>query len=167
MKTIRALGALALLSAVAIPRLVEASEVVHWNLFRKLTFQEATVWVTAEEDVWISASASPSPRVKPVLMSDSFNSTNTTQVLRDAPFPLNDTMRTPDGIFKYALDRPARLSQNVNGTRHNFTDGRDFIYKPIDVELDAQIEVNIIVQEFCDICTDRSDRNDFHVFTIV
>jgi len=76
-------------------------------------------------------------------------------------------MNTTDGIFKFSYDTPANLSTRFgNGTRHNFRGGRNFVYTP-QIEVDANIEINIIVQEFCDICTDRSNTSDFHLFTIV
>jgi hypothetical protein len=129
--------------------------------------QDATkiVYTTIDEDVYITPS--PMAKMKPAFMSDPFNSTNATQDLKDAPCPLNDTMKTPQGLFKFAFDKPSNLSTRRNGTWHNFTDGRDFVYKPVQLDIEADIEIEIIVQEFCDVCTDRNDPSDFHVDTIV
>lgn len=127
------------------------------------------VYTTVDEDIYITPSPILAPKVKSVLMSDPYNSTNTTQLLDDAPCPLNDTLKTPQGLFKFAFDKPSNLSTKFNGTFHNFTDGRDFVYKPVqlDIDIEADIEVEIIVQELCDVCTDRGDPSDFHVDTIV
>jgi hypothetical protein len=90
---------------------------------------------------------------------------NDSALLNNAPIPINSTLNTTAGIFKFSYDTPSNLSAKINGTRRYFKDGRNFIYRKQGVEIDADIE--IIVQEFCDICTDRSNRSDFHVFTYV
>ena len=122
-----------------------------------------TVYVTEDAaDPTNSAVASATP----VLLADS-NLLNDTTLLKKLPVPINSTMNTTDGIFKFSYDTPANLSAGFrNGTRHDFRGGRNFIYTP-EIEIDANIEINIIVQEFCDICTDRSNTSDFQLFTIV
>jgi len=97
------------------------------------------------------------------------NMTNTTHDLEIAPVPLLDTLNTTEGVFKFAFDKASNLSSKFNGTFRNFTHGLDFVYKPVqlDIDIEADIEIEIIVQEFCDVCTDRNDPSDFHVDTIV
>lgn len=97
------------------------------------------------------------------------NMTNTTHDLEIAPVPLLDTLNTTEGVFKFAFDKASNLSSRFNGTFRNFTHGLDFVYKPVqlDIDIETDIEIEIIVQEFCDVCTDRNDHSDFHVDTIV
>lgn len=90
---------------------------------------------------------------------------NDSALLSNAPIPINSTLNTTAGIFQFSYDTPSNLSAQINGTRRYFKDGRNFIYRKQGVEIEADIE--IIVQEFCDLCTDRSNRSDFHVFTYV
>jgi hypothetical protein len=85
----------------------------------------------------------------------------------NAPVPLKTNLNTTYGNFTFAYDTSANLTSTKGGKYHNYTDGRDFHYRQVGVEIDTDIEINIIVQEFCDICTDRSNLSDFHVVTLV
>jgi hypothetical protein len=111
-----------------------------------------------------TSSSAPLPSID--VLADS-PSSNLTLAAELAPIPIRPTLNTTFGLFKLTYDSPANLSARLNGSKHDFKDGRDFIYTPVDIEIDADIEVNIIVQEFCDICTDRSNHSDFHIYTIV
>ena len=102
----------------------------------------------------------------PALLSDP-NLLNSSALLQSEPIPLNTTLNTTDGIYKFAYDTPANGSLTRGGKFRNFTDGRNFHYRKAGVEIDADIEINIVVQAFCDVCTDRSNRSDFHVVTFV
>jgi hypothetical protein len=166
MRYSKALAALTLLSAVAVPRFVAAQSVIAFSN-NKLTSQDSEVLVTAfvTEDVDPTTSTTALPAATPVLLENP-NLYNASQLLKNAPVPINETMNTTAGIFKFSYDTPANLTYGLNGTRHYFKDGRDFVYRK-EIEIDADIEVNIIVQEFCDVCNDRSNRSDFHVFTYV
>ena len=95
------------------------------------------------------------------------NMFNDSALLSNAPIPINSTLNTTNGIFKFSYDTPSNLSAGINGSRRYFKDGRDFIYKKQDVNIEIDADIEIIVQEFCDICTDRSNLSDFHVFTYV
>jgi hypothetical protein len=166
MRYTKALAALTLLSVVAVPRFVAAQTVIFVS-HDELTSQDSEAVVTAfvTDDVDPTTSTTALPSATPVLLENA-NFLNDSQLLQNAPVPINETMNTTAGIFKFSYDTPANLSYGLNGTRHYFKGGRDFIYRK-EVEIDADIEVNLIVQEFCDICNDRSNRSDFHVFTYV
>jgi hypothetical protein len=93
---------------------------------------------------------------------------NSTELLLHAPIPLKPTLNMTSGNFTFAYDTPANMSDPLRGVKfHNFTDGRDFHYRPDDIEIDADIEINIIIEESCEICTDRSDLADYQVVTFV
>jgi hypothetical protein len=166
MRYSKALAAFTLLSAVAVPRFVAAQSVLTVSNNR-LTSQGSEVLVTAfvTDDVDPTTSTTALPAAIPVLLENP-NLYNASQLLQNAPVPINETMNTTAGIFKFSYDTPANLTYGLNGTRHYFKDGRDFVYRK-EIEIDADIEVNIIVQEFCDVCNDRSNRSDFHIFTYV
>jgi len=127
------------------------------------------VYTTINDDIYVTPSPILAPKVKPARFSQPINMTNTTQNLDNAPVPLLDTLNTTEGVFKFAFDKASNLSSKFNGTFRNFTHGLDFVYKPVelDIDIEADIEIEIIVQELCDVCTDRNDRSDFHVDTIV
>jgi hypothetical protein len=121
--------------------------------------------VTVTEDLFITVNA-PMPAQTRIPISDPYNTSD----IADLPRPLNDTIRSNLGLFRFNHSAPLNHSDfQPNGTFRNFTDGREFIFTPveIDIEIEEDIEVNIIVQEFCEACTDRSDPNDFHVVTTV
>lgn len=162
----KALAALTLLGAIAVPRFVAAQTVIS-SSDNELTLQDSDVVVTAfvTEDVDPTTSTTALPSATPALLENP-NFLNDSQLLKNAPVPINETMNTTAGIFKFSYDTPANLSYGINGTRHYFKGGRDFVYRK-EVEIDADIEINIIVQEFCDVCNDRSNRSDFHVYTYV
>ena len=86
-----------------------------------------------------------------------------TSYVADLPRPLNHTVRTNLGLFLFNHSAPLNNSHltQVNGTYRHFTNGREFIFTPVD------IEVNTIVQEFCEICPDRSDKDDSFLVTTV
>jgi hypothetical protein len=118
------------------------------------------------EDVYITVNA-PMPSRGPIPIVDPYNTSD----IADLPCPLNDTLRTNLGLFRFNHSAPLNNSHfiDANGTYHNFTDGREFIFTPVEIDIDIEtdVEVNIIVQEFCEVCTDRSDTNDFFVVTTV
>ena len=124
------------------------------------------VYTTIDDDIYITPSPILAPKGKSLHMPPP-NMTNTTHDLEIAPVPLLDTLNTTEGVFKFAFDKASNLSSRFNGTFRNFTHGLDFVYKPVQVDIDIDIEIEIIVQEFCDVCTDRNDPSDFHVDTIV
>jgi hypothetical protein len=95
------------------------------------------------------------------------NFSNDSALLSSAPIPINSTLNTTEGVFKFSYDVPSNLSAKINGSRRYFKDGRDFIYKKEDINIEVDANIEIIVQEFCDLCNDRSNRSDFHVFTYV
>jgi hypothetical protein len=93
---------------------------------------------------------------------------NATELLLHAPIPLKPTLNMTSGNFTFAYDTPANMSDPPRGVKfHNFTDGRDFHYRPDDIEIDADIEINIVIEESCEICTDRSDLADYQIVTFV
>lgn len=118
------------------------------------------------EDIYITVNA-PMPSRGPIPIADPYNTSD----IADLPRPLNDTIRSNIGLFRFNHSAPLNNSNLVqtNGTFRNFTDGREFIFTPVEIDIDIEIdvEVNIIVQEFCEICTDRSDTDDFFVVTKV
>jgi hypothetical protein len=162
MKYFTSLSALALLSAALLPRVakaesaaLEAEQVPILHMSLSNDFQDVTV----TEDVYITVNA-PMPSQARIPFTDPYNTSD----IADLPRPLNDTIRSNLGLFRFN-----HSDFQPNGTFRNFTDGREFIFTPveIDIEIEEDIEVNIIVQEFCEACTDRSDPNDFHVITTV
>jgi hypothetical protein len=169
MKYFTSLSALALLSAAVLPRVAKAESAAleAEQVTIPLTSQSnACKDVTVTEDVYITVNA-PMPAQTRIPISDPYNTSD----IADLPRPLNDTIRSNLGLFRFNHSAPLNHSDLIqpNGTCRNFTDGREFIFTPveIDIEIEEDIEVNIIVQEFCEACTDRSDPNDFHVISTV